>query len=162
MYLNGTHLPLLHEATKRIPVGSVLELGVGEYSTPFLNEVAKPDRLVFSFDNNEKYFKQFEHFRNQNHFIAKLNSWSECPIESSLWSIAFVDHSPVEKRGIEIGRLLYRALVVIVHDTNQTEHGYEDRFQWYRYRFDHDYIGGPKTTAVSNYIDVSKWTIGNG
>lgn len=151
----GTHIPALLEAVERTPALPVLELGMGKYSTLILSEIA---RQVFSYELDDVYFRQYEHLRSSRHHLARVRDWSECPIESQLWSVALVDHAPVERRQIEVGRLQYRALVVVCHDSEEAAYQYEGRFQWYRHRLDVN-IGGPQTTLVSNYLDVSKWSI---
>lgn len=151
----GSHIPALLKAIKQTSALPVLELGMGDYSTPILSEVG---RQVFSYENNEQYFRSFAHLRSPQHHLALVRDWSEVPIESQLWSVALVDHAPVERRQIEVGRLLYRALVVVCHDSEEPSYQYEGRFQWYRHRLDVN-IGGPQTTLVSNYLDVSQWSV---
>jgi hypothetical protein len=151
----GTHIPSLLEAISRTPALPVLELGMGDRSTLILNEL---ERQVFSYENDEEHFSRYKHLRNNRHFLAHVRDWSEVPIESQLWSVVLVDHAPVERRQIEVGRLLYRALVVVCHDTEEPAYQYERRFQWYRHRLDVD-NGGPRTSLLSNYLDVSQWSI---
>ena len=158
----GTHLPSLREAARRTPhVGPMLELGMGEHSTPVFNELASAGSRAFSYENNEDYFRQYEHFGSDTHLLAKVDDWSECPIESQFWRLALVDHQPDERRAVDVGRLLYRALAVICHDSDAPACGYEQRFKWFRYRLDVE-GPGPRTSIGSNSSDVSQWSIAHG
>ncbi len=153
-----THRPILCEAVLRTR-GPIVELGIGEGSTPALHAVAVAfSRQLFSFDNNPDWITKYLSLRNEYHHLALMSSWDECPIESHFWSVAFVDHAPAERRVVEIGRLRYSAELLVVHDTQDRAYGFESTFDSFAYRF--DYRVHPQwTTVLSNYVDVSGWRI---
>lgn len=154
-----THRPVLCEAVLQTR-GPILELGVGDGSTLPLHAVANEcSRLVFSFDTESHWIDRFLGLRSAHHFIAQVPSWDDCPVESQFWSIGFIDHAPAQRRVVEIGRLAYKAELLVIHDTDEPEYGYGPFLDSFRYRFDfREYQQW--TTVVSNYVDVSDWRIG--
>jgi hypothetical protein len=154
-----THRPVLCEAVLRTR-GPILELGVGDGSTQTLHAVADEcSRRVFSFDHDRSWMDSFLHLRSKHHFLAHLNSWDDCPIESQFWAVAFVDHKPAERRIVEIARLAYRAELIVVHDTDSPEYGYEAIIDSFAHRLEYR-EHKQWTTLFSNYVDVSGWHIG--
>lgn len=154
-----THRPVLREAVLRTR-GPILELGTGEGSTLALHAVATAcSRRVFSFDHDPEWIERFLSLRSEHHFLAYVPSWDDCPIESHFWSVALVDHKPAERRVVDIARLAYRAELIVVHDTNSPEYGYEPIIDSFAYRLEYrEYQQW--TTLLSNYVDVSGWRIG--
>ena len=154
-----THRPVLCEAVLRTR-GPILELGTGDGSTPALHSVAAEcSRRVFSFDHDRDWLDRFIHLRGERHFIAHLLSWDDCPIESQFWAVALVDHKPAERRVVDIARLAYRAELIVVHDTDSPEYGYEAILDSFAHRLEYR-EHQQWTTLLSNYVDVSGWTIG--
>jgi hypothetical protein len=154
-----THRPVLCEAVLRTR-GPILELGTGEGSTLALHAVsAACSRRVFSFDHDRGWIERFLHLRGEHHFLAHVPSWDDCPIDSQFWSVALVDHKPAERRVVEIGRLAYRAELVVVHDTDSPEYNYEAIIDSFSYRLEYR-EHKQWTTLLSNYVDVSGWRIG--
>jgi hypothetical protein len=155
-----SHRPVLCEAVLRTQ-GLILELGTGEGSTPALHEVATGcGRHVFSFDHDPQWIDRFVRLRHPHHYVARVASWDNCPIESAFWSVGFVDHAPGERRVADIQRLAYRAELVVVHDTEDPAYGYEPAFRTFAHRFDYRKYQ-QWTSVVSNYVDVSHWCIGD-
>ncbi len=72
------------------------------------------------------------------------------------WGTVFIDHRPGERRIEEIKRFEYKADIIVVHDTEQSEYKYETVFKNFKYRYDYKRYT-PYTTLVSNFIDVTKW-----
>jgi hypothetical protein len=153
-----THRPVLCEAVLRTS-GPILELGMGDGSTRALHAVAMAcNRRTFSFDNDSSWFARFMDLRDTWHLLARLDTWDDCPIESTFWSCALVDHAPAERRTTEIKRLAYRAELVVVHDTEDPIYGYDAVFESFAHR--HDYRKHrPWTTVLSNYVDLAQWCI---
>jgi hypothetical protein len=153
-----THRPVLCEAVMRT-TGPILELGVGEGSTLSLSAVAKESsRRVFSFDTDPQWIERFLDLRNRYHFIARVSSWDDCPIDSHFWSVVFVDHAPAGRRIVDIVKLAYRAELLVIHDTDEPEYGFEPILSSFTSRFDYrEYKQW--TTVVSNYRDLSNWRI---
>jgi len=153
-----THRPLLAEAVVRTQ-GAIIELGMGEGSTRALHAVSDlTDRTVWSYDHDLSWFSRFVELRSERHLLACVRSWDDCPLESMLWSLAFVDHAPAERRIVELRRLAWRAHVVVVHDTEDPAYGYDAAYDLFTYRLD-DKRFPQWTTALSNYVDVSRWSI---
>jgi hypothetical protein len=153
----ATHRPALCEAIVRT-TGLVLELGMGDSSTPSLHDLASTTgRPVYSFDHDPAWVDRFRGFQSANHQIEMVASWDECPIETLLWSVALVDHAPAERRIVDIQRLANRAQVLVVHDTEDPLYGYDQIFGSFKYRVDFC-DQHPWTTLLSNFVDVSRWT----
>jgi len=153
-----THRPALCEAVVKTS-GAILELGMGEGSTRALHSVAEEyGRIVHSYDHGLEWVSRYESLRSPNHEIAYVATWDDCPIESAEWSVAFVDHAPAERRRIDIARLAHRAQVIVVHDTESPIYGYDEILASFAHRLDYRAVS-PWTTLVSNFVDVSRWTI---
>ena len=154
----GTHRPLLCEAIMRT-TGPILELGMGDSSTPSLHGVAEAcGRFVCSYDHDASWVERYVKLRSIHHRIEHVTSWEECPIESTRWAVALVDHAPAARRAVDIARLAEHADVVVVHDTEDPAYAYDSVFATYKYRLD-DRARNPWTTLLSNYVDVSAWPI---
>lgn len=151
-----SHRKLLFEALQHTS-GKVIELGMGEGSTLQLHEYCKEhNRLLESYDANEEWAFHFEHLRSDIHKTQFIDDWDSVDPKCSL---LFVDHSPGERRKIDIERAFDKADVIVVHDTEPSaDHGYQmrDVLKKFRYMVD-DERDGAWTTAVSNTIEVTKW-----
>ncbi len=155
-----THRPALRGTVLRIPDGLILELGAGEGSTPPLHEVClATGRPVVTLESDRAWFERFDHLNSENHAVVHVPSWSELdgPILRSLpYAIAFVDHTPT-RRVTDIEWLAHRARVLVVHDTESRDYGYEKIFGLFRHSV--TYKGHvPWTSVFSNFVDVSGWT----
>ncbi len=63
----GSHFPVLAAAVARTAgQGPVLELGMGDYSTPMLHLLCH-DRLLVSADNSARWVARYEAFRSPRH-----------------------------------------------------------------------------------------------
>jgi len=155
-----THRPVLREAVLRIPNGLILELGAGEGSTPPLHEVClATGRPVLTLESERPWFERFAHLASDNHAIQHVPSWTalDAPLFRGLpLAIAFVDHTPT-RRVTDIEWLARRAKIVVVHDTESKDYGYERILGWFRYQKVHNKLT-PWTTVFSNFVDVSSWT----
>jgi hypothetical protein len=155
-----THRPALREAVLRVPHGLILELGAGEGSTPPLHEVClATGRPIITLESDREWFDRFKHLATENHAILHVASWTEldAPLLRALpYAIAFVDHTPT-RRMTDIQWLATRAQVLVVHDTESKDYGYEKINGLFRYqRTDRD--RHPWTTVFSNFIDVAAWS----
>ena len=154
----GTHRPALCEAIVRT-AGPILELGMGDSSTPTLHDLAKATgRNVCSYDHVASWVARYAELRSAQHQIEHVGSWDACPIESTRWGVALVDHAPAARRVVDIERLAKHAEVVVVHDTEDSTYGYDSIYDSFAYRLD-DRDERPWTTLLSNYVDVSRWSI---
>lgn len=148
-----TFRPLLFQALL-VSDGPILELGMGDGSTPLLNVVSSYcNRRIHSFEHDEMWAIRFGHLKSRRHRIKHISSYDECPIESALWDVALVDHAPVERRIVDIERLRRYARLIVVHDTESENYGYEPLLSSFRWRKD-DTSRVPHTTIVSDSVDV--------
>ena len=145
----GSHLPVLISLIKKTS-GSVLEMGTGFYSTPFLHWACFPDRYLISYENNMECFRMNKKYSSTYHKVIYVKDWDEASIES-YWDIAFIDHSPSQRRMIDIKRLANYAKFIIVHDTQRGKHFWGGEFPYFKYRLDYK-TAIPYTTVFSNFI----------
>jgi hypothetical protein len=151
----GTHLiPLAAAVAHTAGGGPVLELGMGDYSTPLLHLLCK-DRLVVSIETDGAWAARYEKFRSRTHQLHLVAEWQATAlIESQRWSVALVDCAPATARAGLIERLRGRATFVVVHDTEAdtdaaADYDMEPALADYRYRSDYR-IFRPWTTIVSD------------
>jgi len=148
----GSHLPLLHLALTKT-TGAVVELGSGLISTPLLrNYCLENSRDFYSFDANKKW-------------AEKTGSiWIEDWHKTKDWMIpcglVFVDESPGEHRKASIEVYGSIADAIVVHDTEvgaEYVYGMAHILSKYKHRVDYEVDSYPRTTLVSNKINVEKW-----
>lgn len=154
-----THRPVLREAVLRVPHGLILELGAGEGSTPPLHQVClMTGRPVVTLEADPTWHARYAHLNSENHAVVHVPSWDELdrPLFRALpHAIAFVDHTPT-RRVTDIKWLADRARVLVVHDTESQDYGYEEIFDLFKYSV--TYKGHtPWTSVYSNFINVSDW-----
>ena len=157
----SSHLPILWEALNATE-GEVIELGMGDGSTPKL-DIACYGRQLFSYENNLEWYRKYEKYRSETHAIEFTQNWME-PIERHRYSIGvlFSDEAPGEYRKYNIAMFCNTAKVIVAHDAEpEAAGGYrydlvEPLFR-YKKRFEHP--SGIDTAAFSNFIDVTKWEI---
>ena len=104
--------------------GAVLELGIGHYSTPMLHEYCKATcRKLVSVEEDlhwySAFIKKYDHHMfgggNYNGFLRALT------LEQ--WGVAFLDHSPGERRIDDMLLLLPGTDYIVIHDyTNEMMH----------------------------------------
>ena len=147
-----SHRPLLYLAmVNNLEGRPVCEFGSGMGSTNLLRSYCKENNRTFqSFDTdiewcdrmNSIYVKDFED-----------------AFPNTFFGILFIDGKPGEDRKDLIN--LHRfANVIIAHDTEEGAnyvYGMKEVLSTFKYRLDYEPIGKPRTTAVSNTVDVTKW-----
>jgi len=142
-----------------ISQGDVLELGMGWYSTPILNWLCGvAGRQLFSYDDVSEWTAPVRRHRKDYHRVAMIENWETVPIEVP-WGLALVDHSPAERRGIEIRRLANWAEYIVIHDTQVDKsyglYGYDAIWPLFKYRYDYTRLL-PQTTVVSNFHSLER------
>lgn len=164
----GTHIvPLLISVLNT--TGTVIELGMGDFSTPLLHEICKLNkRKLISAETSNTWMTRYDDLKSPFHIFKHVpvykNENDDSDPKSYLWDeigkdeddigVVFVDNRPGERRKDDIRRFANRAKIVVVHDTEAPSYEYETVFSLFKYRFDYrKYI--PYTTVVSNYIDVN-------
>lgn len=115
----GSHLPALMVALAG-STGPVLELGVGNFSTPVLHAVCGAlKRNLVSLEADHMWAQQFSHLVLDRHkiFCVDYFHYLENIDPSTRYGVAFIDHSPGGESRAKAFRLLsQRAAYVVVHD----------------------------------------------
>jgi hypothetical protein len=157
----NSHLPLLWEALEATD-GLVMEMGCGFGSTPFLSEYCKFNKRLFvSFENNKEWYKKLhDHFPE----VRFTDDWKGSCFDSCYGedpSVLFIDHAPGERRKIDIALHAKHAQIIVAHDTEPAaDHGYKMRAELKKFKWMIDYeTDGAWATAVSNFIDVTKFNL---
>jgi hypothetical protein len=84
---------------------------------------------------------------------VKCDDWASADFESKHWGVIFIDHSPHQRRGIELVRLKDHADFIVVHDTEprqEKRYHVAEGLASFKYRSD-DIRVVPHTTVVSNF-----------
>lgn len=153
-----THLPVLIRLMNKTS-GPVLELGSGIFSTPYLHWACFADkRELVSYDNSPEFIGLMQQYANDYHKVIAVDDYADADIEK-VWSLAFVDHDPAHRRGIDTMRLLDYATFVVVHDSDprtQSTYGYDEAFKHAKYRWDFTDVK-PNTTVLSNFLDLKEF-----
>jgi len=153
----GTHLPVLLRALE-LTDGPVLELGAGIFSTPVLHWICTRDkRQLVSMDNDPRFYNWAGRFANEYHRLVLVDDWDKVNIGYP-WDVVLVDHSPGERRVVEIRRLAFYAKYIIIHDSNgrwNKAYHYDTIYSLFTSLYTFDKVE-PSTTVLSNRIDVGE------
>lgn len=151
----GTHMvPLAVAVARTIGEGPVLELGMGDHSTPLLHLLCA-DRLLVSADSSEAWAGRYKGFRSGTHEIHAVPDWRAFHvIEQHQWAVALVDSTPSHERPALVARLAARATYIVVHDTDpdiesSAVFGLQEVLDGFKYRSDYR-VFRPFTTVASN------------
>jgi len=154
----GTHITPLIAAVLETE-GDVIELGMGDYSTPLLHEIVKYQRSVginrnlFSYENHREWLNNFIDLENAYHHITFVNKWENISLIKC--SVVFIDHAPAERRIIDIERWRHHADIIVVHDTDKLKYyGYEPILSSFKYRNTYERYA-KSTTIVSDRININ-------
>jgi hypothetical protein len=117
----GTHFPILAAALERTGSSPVVELGVGDYSTPMLHFLcARTKRPLLSIDNNEEWMAPFRKtYEHQPWHQFRRCDWSDVPgaFEGMPIGVTFIDLAPGDMRPVMAKRLASMAMFIVAHDT---------------------------------------------
>lgn len=151
----GSYMPALMDVVMRTK-GPIFELGTGYVSTPYLHWASfESKRLVVSFENDPGWHAFAARFSSPTHRVVLVKNWDEVDLSGEC-SVALVDHSPEDRRRIDIPRL-YHAEYVVVHDTenhNEPKYRMHDAIRRYKYRYKYN-LSWPHTSVLSNHHDLS-------
>ena len=159
----GTHLaPLITAVSKT--TGDILEMGIGIFSTPYLHyQSLLSKRHLTSYDNDQGWVDKFatsgicgHRYQGAHHDLIYVPNWDDAKIEQP-WDVALVDHSPSERRVVDIKRLANFAKYIIIHDSNprkDREYHYSQIYPLFKYRTDWDKDANP-ATVLSNFVDLN-------
>jgi hypothetical protein len=154
----NSHLPLLWEALE-CTKGLVIEMGMGHGSTPFLSEYCEfKDRELISYENNREWLEKFSKYTHRKLFVI---DWNLVSIANNFASVVFIDHAPGERRKYDIQAFASKAEIIVAHDTEPAaDHGYQMRAELAKFKYCFEYeTNGAWATAVSNFIDITKWKV---
>jgi hypothetical protein len=145
----GTHQSILKRLVE-ITNGPVVEMGMGDWSTPMLHELcSKGGRRLLSLESDPQWADKFKHLKGPLHEIIVIRDWRIAPIMGVKWDVAFVDNWPGKTRMQNILRLSPRARYIITHDTEpDVQSDYDYDFSQFKYRIDFKRLV-PWTTIVS-------------
>lgn len=148
----SSHLPVLYRIIPLVKE-SVLELGIGFYSTPFLHQMCKEKNLKLeSFESDEQYVRWFSNFRYGNHSITFVDNWDKADIDKH-WGLVFVDHDDI-RRPIDVIRLANKADYIIMHDTQDEDYN-NIKSIWSHFKYiKHFTSDGIRTSLMSNFYEV--------
>lgn len=133
--------------------GLVIELGMGKGSTNQLHEYCYQEgRELRSYDYDQEWAEAYYHLRTELHTIEHCPDWNKISIECDL---LFVDHSPGERRWVDIERAANKAKIIVIHDSEPEATGYMLDKVWPLFKYRKDYTKFPAwTTMVSNFIQL--------
>jgi len=153
----GTHITPLVAAFLNTK-GAVLELGMGDYSTPVLNMLCKSQkRRLISVESDIEWAENFIDLNIDDHFIMMYDDFNLDDNDKMKFGLVLIDHAPAENRVKDMIRLRARADVFVVHDTEKTKwYGWEPTLSSFKYRYDYPRYA-KRTTLLSDTIDVSKF-----
>ena len=153
-------MPVLINLVNRTE-GDILELGSGIFSTPYLHWACYANkRKLVSYDNSPEFINLMQQYANDYHEVVSVTDYADAKIEK-FWSIAFVDHDPAFRRGIDAGRLANYAQFVVLHDSdprNDNDYHYPDIYPLYKYRWDFTEVV-PHTTILSNFVNLDDFKL---
>lgn len=139
----GTHLgPLIR--CMELTQGDVLEMGLGFFSTPYLHyECLLEKRHLTSYDNDKGWVKRFAYstfanhkYQGPYHDLVYVSNWDDAKIEKP-WDVVLIDHSPSERRAIDIKRVANFAKYIVIHDSNskhERDYHYSEIYPLFKYR----------------------------
>jgi hypothetical protein len=138
----GSHYPVLAAmvgATK----GPVLELGLGDFSTPLLHMLCgaqRPERKLVSIENSSLWLSKFLELRRAWHVVGCVpvdDLTMQALIDAVVqWSVAFVDFAPGEHRARFIAHHRENVDFFVVHDAEDSpvaNYGFTKLFKTFKY-----------------------------
>lgn len=112
---NGSHLPAL-VACVAVTDGPVLELGLGEFSTPVLHALCFRGRKLVSLDHDQRALDNFGCLASDWHEVRLDPNYASLDrLAREPWGVVLVDHWPSERRAADALKFL-GAEFVVVHD----------------------------------------------
>lgn len=135
-----------------------MELGGGFFSTPLLHWLCSENRRkLVTYEDNHDFDGFLKSFTSRSHFIVYVNSWEDISLKDH-WTIAFIDHGPVngksepESRKASAIRLKDNVDYLVLHDTNSKE--YDEEF-WKNFKYVYHWTWAtPNTSIVSNLKEI--------
>ena len=127
------------------------EFGSGFGSSPYLKKYCHDaKRNFFSYDNNTDWCEKTG---------SKYVQWDDPELYRE-YSVCLIDHAPGELRHEAIAILKDKVEILVVHDSEPVGSGnYQLNKIWHLFKYIvHCKSEGAWATALSNTIDVTKWS----
>lgn len=144
--------------------GDVLELGTGVFSTPVLHWMCETKkRRLLTIENDKKWLRFCrQYYRTEYHKFLYVENWDQCKNAiNKKWDVVLVDHSPSERRIIEIRQLANLAKYIVAHDSEPSkdkQYHYSTIYPLFKYRFNFDELDH-NTVLLSNFIKLEDFSI---
>lgn len=155
----NSHRPLLYSAVINT-LGKVIELGSGFGSTDLLRKICNENFRVFrSYETNIEWADKVGAIVVKS-YLQPITDMRQRNEEN--FGLTFIDCAPGEIRKDLVKEYGKVSRVVVVHDSEKSSsfcYNLEPTLSQFKYRIDFAPIGMPNSTAVSNFIDVSKFEI---
>jgi DNA-binding ferritin-like protein (Dps family) len=124
----GSHQPLLIHVMNTISEGNVIELGMGDCSTPLLHFLCeKQGRNLFSYEFDKEWCDKYKSYESDFHKIQLLNEINfhngDYLLQRNHYSIALIDSHPAWTRQFSMSLLKDSVDFFIVHDTFYISNG---------------------------------------
>ena len=159
----SSFLPMLLTAMEK-STGDVLELGAGVFSTPLLHWLCEKQKRKLVTIESDKGWLRFtrQYLQNNNHEFVYVSHWDEAaPVINKEWDVVLVDHSPSQRRVVEIRTLANRAKYIVAHDADpwkEREYHYSTIYPLFKYRYIFD-KADHHTAVFSNFSDLEDFKI---
>jgi hypothetical protein len=169
-YINGalrefpyaSHQPVLIHMLNTITEGDVLEIGIGDHSTPILNLICgKQDRNILSIETDKNWVDKFKELKNNKHDIQFISREELIrlgnPLFERKYSIAFIDGEVAADRQVFIEAV--KADYIIIHDTDCVVNNIKNDFNYNFSIFKHVHhftSCTPMTSVLSNLDEINK------
>lgn len=150
----ATHIEVLAAAAMRT-TGAMLELGIGEYSTPVLRALRGERRLV-SLEADVAWFERFRWMACAGHELTLVADWDAVDVAQH-WGLVVLDHAPAHRRIIEGRRVAAWADLVVVHDTEAA--CYDWRPLWREFDWVYTYEKHPNWTSLAGRGLAPRWPV---
>lgn len=113
----GSHLPPLM-ACCAATSGPVLEVGMGDYSTPLLHSYcAAAGRLLISAETNLDWREKFRWCECPHHRLTDIKDYAELAIFShQFFGVVFLDHSHGDRRAGDAMLFKDNSEYILIHD----------------------------------------------
>lgn len=148
----GSHRPFLWLVLNKLKPDFAVECGIGYNSTLLIDSMC--DKFL-ALETDPEWYDKFTYILKG--VTMNTDSWESVrPIKADF---LFVDCKPGESRKMIIEKCANTSKVIVAHDTEINAnhvYGMEPVLSTFKYRLDFCPDGLPWTTAVSNFIDVTK------
>lgn len=155
-----THITLLASALFKQRPQSILEMGIGDYSTALIHAYVhnNPGTRAWSLENDfhDGWYSGLKWMDNgDNHHVVKVPDWDFSTWPNQHYDFIFIDQGPECDRIPALEWSRSHGDVVMIHDCN-----YPERYSSILDKFDyvlHDRTHRFNTTVASTKHDVTEW-----